>query len=123
LRSGTDSSNGPRVFFPNSAGGLPTSEITIAGMLKEKVYNTAAVGKWHLGHLPEFLPTNHGFDYYYGIPYSNDMDPTTDLSHGEANAYPRIEYLNVPLMRNEEIIERPAQQNTITKRYTEEAKK
>ncbi|MEL6357431.1 MAG: sulfatase-like hydrolase/transferase, partial [Bacteroidota bacterium] len=60
-----------RVFFPRSIGGLPTSEITIAEMLKEQGYATGIIGKWHLGHLPEFLPTNQGFDYYYGIPYSN----------------------------------------------------
>ncbi len=123
IRSGTDTNEGARVFFPNSAGGLPPEEITIAEILKKKGYKTAAIGKWHLGHLPEFLPTNQGFDSYFGIPYSNDMNPTTNLTHAEANADPKIEYFNVPLMRNEEIIERPAQQNTITKRYTEEAQK
>ncbi|GAA3515284.1 sulfatase [Aquimarina addita] len=121
IRSGTDTNHGARVFFPNSSGGLPQSEITIAEMLKDKKYKTAAIGKWHLGHLPKFLPTSQGFDYYYGIPYSNDMDRTTNLSHAEANANPKIAYFNVPLMRDEEIIERPAEQHTITKRYTEEA--
>ncbi|WP_299667919.1 sulfatase [uncultured Polaribacter sp.] len=123
IRSGTDTDIGPRVFFPNSAGGLPEKEITIAEILKEKNYQTAAIGKWHLGHLPNFLPTNQGFDSYYGIPYSNDMDPTTKLSHGEANVNPKVAYFNVPLMRNNKIIERPAQQHTITKRYTKEAVK
>lgn len=113
--------DGRRVFFPDSKGGLPVSEITIAKLLKEVGYETAAVGKWHLGHLPEYLPTNHGFDYYYGIPYSNDMDPTTELGHFNSTTDPKIEYFNVPLMRNKEVIERPADQHTITKRYTEEA--
>ncbi len=113
--------NGRRVFFPDSDGGLPPSEITIAKLLKEKDYRTAAIGKWHLGHLPEYLPTNHGFDYYYGIPYSNDMDRTDTLGHFQATTNPKLEYFNVPLMRNTEIIERPADQTTITKRYTEEA--
>lgn len=63
----------PDVFRPNSASGLPTDELTIAELLKTKGYNTAIVGKWHLGHQPDFLPTNQGFDYYFGIPYSNDM--------------------------------------------------
>ncbi|MHC4993798.1 MAG: sulfatase-like hydrolase/transferase, partial [Planctomycetota bacterium] len=63
-----------RVLFPNSGGGLKHSEITIAEILKTQGYATAAVGKWHLGHLPRYLPTNHGFDSYWGIPYSNDMD-------------------------------------------------
>lgn len=108
-----------RVFFPDSNGGLPASEITIAEMLKEQGYQTGLVGKWHLGHLPQFLPAKQGFDYYYGIPYSNDMDyvklETNSPDQPDTNAY------QVPLMENERIIERPADQNTITKRYTEKA--
>jgi arylsulfatase A len=122
VRNGMDTDK-RRVFFPDSKGGLPTSEITIARLLKKEGYKTAAVGKWHLGHLPEFLPTSHGFDSYYGIPYSNDMNPTTDLGHYKSNMDPKIEYFNVPLMRDTVIIERPANQHTITKRYTEEALK
>ena len=112
-----------RVLFPDSDGGLPQTENTIAKLLKTKGYKTAAVGKWHLGHLPPYLPTSHGFDSYYGIPYSNDMDRVSTLPATEAVMNARSEYFNVPLMRNEEIIERPADQNTITKRYTEEAVK
>ncbi|MBE0537800.1 MAG: sulfatase [Phycisphaerae bacterium] len=108
------------VLFPDSGGGLPESELTIARLLKSKGYATACVGKWHLGHLPQFLPTSHGFDYYYGIPYSNDMDRTAG-AHRDACIDPKVEYFNVPLMRNEEVIERPADQSTITKRYAEEA--
>jgi len=108
------------VLFPDSAGGLPTSEITIAKALKPQGYTTACIGKWHLGHLPQFLPTSHGFDSYYGIPYSNDMDGTP--GHTRRRFFePKSEYWNVPLMRDEKIIERPTNQNTITKRYTEEA--
>ena len=109
-----------RVFFPKSIGGLQSNEITIAEMLKEKGYATGIVGKWHLGHLPEFLPTRQGFDYYYGIPYSNDMN---GVKWGLETffAEPDINMWNVPLMENEEIIERPANQHTITKRYTEKA--
>jgi len=91
-----------RVLFPDSAGGLPESEITIAHALREQGYATACVGKWHLGHLPEFLPTRHGFDRYFGIPYSNDMKPC-------------------PLLRDETEVEEPADQETLTRRYTEEA--
>ncbi|MEX1042609.1 MAG: sulfatase [Pirellulaceae bacterium] len=113
-----------RVLFPNSKGGLPASEITFAKALKSKNYATVCIGKWHLGHLPEFLPTEHGFDYYYGIPYSNDMDRVNDAPGGRAAFLkPKTEYWNVPLMRGKEIIERPADQTTITKRYTEEALK
>jgi arylsulfatase A len=116
-------SDGRRVLFPDSNGGLPGTENTIARLLKNAGYRTAAVGKWHLGHLPEYLPTNHGFDSYYGIPYSNDMDRVTDINARQAIMQPRTEYFNVPLMRNDQVIERPADQNTITKRYTEEAVK
>ncbi len=63
-----------RVFFPDSQYGIPNSEITIAEKLKENGYKNAIIGKWHLGHKKEYLPLQHGFDYYYGIPYSNDMD-------------------------------------------------
>jgi arylsulfatase A len=109
-----------RVLFPDSSGGLPQSEVTIAEALKAEGYSTACVGKWHLGHLPQYLPTNNGFDSYFGIPYSNDMDRVAGEGR-QAFLEPKIEYWNVPLMRDEKIVERPADQNTITKRYTEEA--
>lgn len=89
----------PRVFFPKDTTGLPASEVTLAQMLKARGYATMCIGKWHLGHLPEYLPTNRGFDEYYGIPYSNDMDPCV-------------------LMHNTEVIENPAVQETLTPRYT-----
>ena len=107
-----------RVLFPNSTGGLPHSEVTLAEALKSVGYGTACIGKWHLGHHPPYLPTRHGFDSYFGIPYSNDMDGKGIKG---AFAAPSSEYWNVPLMRDEEIIERPALQETLTRRYTEEA--
>lgn len=112
-----------RVLFPDSDGGLPAYEKTIARLLKDKGYSTAAIGKWHLGHLPQYLPTSHGFDSYYGIPYSNDMDRVNTVEYKQAFLEPKIEYFQVPLMRNTEVIERPADQNTIVKRYTQEAVK
>lgn len=102
------------VLFETDTVGLPQEEVTIAEILKEKDYATMAIGKWHLGHLPEFLPTAQGFDAYYGIPYSNDMEYKVGKDGNPG-------YWNVPIMRNEEVIERPANQNTVTKRYTEEA--
>ncbi|MFP6691729.1 MAG: sulfatase [Pirellulales bacterium] len=113
-----------RVLFPNSKGGLPQDEITIAEVFKSGGYATACVGKWHLGHLPQFLPTKHGFDTYFGIPYSNDMDRVAGAPRGR-NAFwdPKVNYWNVPLMRDEKVVERPADQTTITKRYTNEAVK
>ncbi len=117
-------SNKRAVLFPDSGGGLLQSEITIARLLKGQGYATGCIGKWHLGHLPQFLPTSHGFDSYFGIPYSNDMDRIQDFRQkGYSMFQPKYEYFNVPLMRNEKIIERPANQNTITKRYGEEAVK
>ena len=96
------------VLFQYSAGGLPDSEITIAQVLKRKGYATACIGKWHLGHLPQYLPTRRGFDSYLGIPYSNDMDRWRDGK-------------GVPLLRDEEIVEEPVVQETLTPRYTEAA--
>ena len=81
---------------------LPLSEITLAEALKPAGYATAAVGKWHLGHLPEYLPTRQGFDEYYGILYSNDMRP-------------------VQIVENEEVVEYPVIQNYLTRKYTERA--
>ena len=112
-----------RVLFPDSSLGMPPEEITMAEALEARGYATAMVGKWHLGHLPAYLPTANGFDSYFGIPYSNDMDRVPNLGPaGQAGVMdPRSEYFNVPLMRNTGIIERPAEQTTITRRYTEEA--
>jgi len=111
-----------RVLFPDSAGGLQPEEITIADALKSAGYATACVGKWHLGHLPQYLPTEQGFDSYFGIPYSNDMDRLADSPKGrEAFLNPKPNYFNVPLLRDKQEIERPADQYTITRRYTEEA--
>ena len=116
------SSNTRRVLFPDSAGGLPADEITIARALKSRGYATACVGKWHLGHLPQYLPTRHGFDFYFGIPYSNDMDRDPASPRGRDGMFnPRIEYWKVPLLRNEAEVERPVDQQTLTRRYTEEA--
>jgi len=112
-----------RVLFPDSKGGLPTNELTIASVLKSSGYTTACIGKWHLGHLPQYSPNKHGFDYYFGIPYSNDMNMENGPGYAEACTNPKVEYFNVPLLRNSEIIERPADQITITKRYTNEAVK
>ena len=131
IRNGLNAANNVRrVFFPDSTGGLPASEITLAELLKGRGYATAFVGKWHLGHVRESLPTAHGFDSYFGIPYSNDMDMIAipgasiggeDPQKRERIMNPRVEYWNVPLMRDAAVVERPADQRSITRRYTEEA--
>ena len=111
-----------RVLFPDSVGGLPDEEVTVAEALKSAGYDTACVGKWHLGHLPQYLPTQHGFDSYFGIPYSNDMDrlPAAGRQHDETGELD-WQAFNVPLLRDGEVVERPADQNTLTQRYTKEA--
>ena len=120
------------VLFPNSKAGLHPDEVTIADMLKGAGYKTACVDKWHLGHLPPCLPTLQGFDSYYGVPYSNDMwiDPANKLSKDlvvrEGLTLEQVKAGHkkknwVPLMRGDEVIEYPADQDTLTKRYTEES--
>jgi len=111
IRSGmSGSKNSGNVLYPRSTGGLPQSEITIAEALKDSDYKTGIIGKWHLGHLPEFLPLQHGFDYYFGIPYSNDMLPPRYKSA------PKL-----PLYENKKIIESDPDQRLLTKRYTNKA--
>ena len=104
------------VLFPDSAGGLPSEEITIAEGLKSKDYATACIGKWHLGHFPEYLPTQHGFDYYFGIPYSNDMSP--EQSNWK---YAQAVFPPTPLIENNEVIELEPDQSQLTQRYTQKA--
>jgi len=120
------------VLFPNSTRGMNPSEITIAELLKGQGYATACVGKWHLGYQKQFLPTSQGFDSYFGIPFSNDMwlpanmtyakdvrlDAGLDLEKLKAGEKRRS---TVPLMRNDQVIDYPVDQSTLTERYTEEA--
>ncbi len=129
VRSGAYSSGrgaAPGVFSANAAQGLPLDEITIAELVKPRGYATGIIGKWHLGHLPEFLPTHQGFDYWYGLPFSHDMQMTVPRDNGyQTRAYydPKPEDWDVPLMKNTEVIERPVDHRTLTSRYTEEAVK
>ncbi|MDR0352080.1 MAG: sulfatase [Opitutaceae bacterium] len=125
------------VFFPNSDNGMRLDEVTLAQALKAGGYATACIGKWHLGHLPRYLPTRRGFDYYFGIPYSNDMwldaeniPPAENIMLREGKtladyrATPRdkrdLSRRKVPLMRGEHCVEWPADQDTLTQRYAAE---
>jgi arylsulfatase A len=111
-----------RVLNVRSKTGLPTNEITIAEALKERGYTTACIGKWHLGATPEHLPNRHGFDYSFGLPYSNDMPTHTNLPPNASGILnPRNELFDVPLRRNGDVVETTARQDRLTKRYTEEA--
>jgi len=98
------------VLSPGQNVGLHPNESTIADALKKVGYRTKIVGKWHCGDQPAFLPTAHGFDEYFGIPYSNDMGRQVN----RLNAPP------LPLLRNEEVIQEQPDQRGITERYTEE---
>ena len=109
-RIGFGDFDGRWVLFPGQAIGLNPEEKTIAGLLKEQGYATRIVGKWHCGDQPEFLPTRHGFDGYYGIPYSNDM--------GRQEG---VDYPPLPLLRDEDVIEAQPDQAGVTARYVEDA--
>ena len=121
-----DGRTAPGVLRDNAAQGLPLDEITIAEVLKAAGYATGMVGKWHLGQLPQFLPMRQGFDSWFGLPYSHDMRMTVTPDKGYKSAVyyePKPEYWDVPLMRNDQVIERPVDHRTLTRRYTEEALK
>ncbi|MGB5387540.1 MAG: sulfatase, partial [Eudoraea sp.] len=100
-------------FMPDSKIGLNASETTIAEMLKAKGYSTGIFGKWHLGDHPDFLPTKHGFDEYFGIPYSNDMWPL----HPQQG--PVFNFGPLPLYENETIIDTLTNQSQLTTQITE----
>ncbi|MCU0915905.1 MAG: sulfatase, partial [Planctomycetes bacterium] len=100
------------VLFPVSPKGLNPTEITLPEILKGQGYATACVGKWHLGDQPEFLPTRQGFDSFYGLPYPNNMGVKAGTNQPP-----------LPLLRDEQVIEAPVNQDTLTRRYTQEAVK
>ncbi|MEN9632275.1 MAG: Arylsulfatase [Verrucomicrobiota bacterium] len=120
LRSGMAGNR--RVLFPNSTGGLPPAEITLAEALKTRGYTTAHIGKWHLGIHAGSRPQDQGFDSTFGLPYSNDMDGRAGITAKDRfSPTPPADGWNVALMRDGEVIERPADQTTLTQRYTAEA--
>lgn len=105
------------VLFPGQAVGLSTSELTLAAILRTAGYRTHMIGKWHCGDQTEFLPTNHGFDGYFGLPYSNDM--------GRQANRPTIlpDMPPLPLLLDNEVIEQQPDQASLTERYVTEAVK
>ncbi len=141
-----NSRNGaPKVFWPNEDG-LPCEELTIAELLKEEGYTTACVGKWHLGDTPDHMPTNQGFDEFFGIPFSNDMfignqhtfskdvvfregwtleqakgDQEKTKKGGIGVARKHGLAYKVPLVEGREIVEYPCDQSTLTRRYFDRA--
>src|SRR2546423_13500988 len=106
IRTGMAGSEKRRVIYANSTGGLPPEEITIASALKTKGYATACVGKWHLGQGPQHLPTAHGFDSFYGLRWSNDMEPAEKIpKNASANLNPDPSWWRASLLRNDKVIE------------------
>jgi arylsulfatase A len=101
-----------RVLSPGEPFGISSDEITLAQVLQRQGYATGCVGKWHLGDLPQYRPRRHGFDSYYGLLYSNDMDE---------QFIPNIKS-HVSLYQNEEVVEAPVNQARLTSRYTDQAK-
>ncbi len=104
----------PNVIGPNAKIGISDEEKTIADVLKPLGYATACYGKWHLGHHPKFLPMRHGFDDYFGLPYSNDMWP----NHPTNKKFP-----DLPLIEGERVVEYNPDQTQLTTWYTEHAVK
>jgi arylsulfatase A len=119
------------VLFPTSTTGLHPAEHTLADQLEGQGYATACFGKWHLGHLPEVLPRAQGFDTYFGIPYSNDMNHPDNKGRPPggpagmdvlwADPESSLTKWKTPLYENEEIVELPVDQRTVTRRYTQRA--
>ena len=103
----------PVVLEADSPYGLNADEQTIPELLKAAGYATGMVGKWHLGDRPQFLPTRHGFDEYFGIPYSNDQWPRHPTK--------KIFFPDLPLMEGEKVIEYNPDQTQLVRRYTERA--
>ena len=110
----------PNVLRPVSEIGLNPKEETISSMLKKDGYRTELIGKWHLGDQQEFLPSKHGFDEYFGIPYSNDMGKMIPNPNSDPQ---RKNFPPLPLMRDNDVIQEQPAQECITERYTEDAVK
>jgi len=122
VRSGMAGSESHRVINGKATGGLPSDEVTIATALKTQGYTTVCIGKWHLGHLPQYLPMAHGFDSYFGLRWSNDMEPASGIpKNASASLNQDPKWWNSSLIKNDKVIEQPTDLSTLTRRYTEEA--
>lgn len=114
-RIGFGSFAGLPVLFPGMGLGLGDTEVSLARVLSDAGYRTTAIGKWHCGDQPEFLPTNHGFDHYFGLPYSNDMGRQA----GKPDYIPVMPPL--PLIEGDEVVEQQPDQASLTERYVDAA--
>ena len=116
-RIGFGSLDGLPVLFPGQAMGLPPTEISLGRLLSDAGYRTQMVGKWHCGDQPGFLPTNHGFDHWFGLPYSNDMGRQVPMEGWDIP----FEYPPLPLMLDDEVIQQQPDQAALTERYVDES--
>lgn len=111
---------------PSATHGLHADELTLAELCKSKGYATACFGKWHLGHHPKFLPTSHGFDHYYGIPYSNDMWPLhpDTLRRQAIDPSDKGNWPPLPMIEGTEVVNDnigPDDQKQMTRQFTDRA--
>ena len=131
-RIGFDNFDGAHVLFPGMGVGLNPAEVTIASLLQAHGYATMMVGKWHCGDQPEFLPTRHGFDHWFGLPYSNDMGiqagrlELTDAERADIEeklgiTLPSFEPVPLPLLLDDDVVEQQPDQATLTSRYLQES--
>ena len=123
-RIGFGSFDGLPVLFPGQGLGLPDTEISLATLLSGAGYRTQMIGKWHCGDQAAFLPTNHGFDHYLGLPYSNDMGRQAPATSGPLAPPAGTEpfFFNpLPLLADDEVIEQQPDQASLTERYVTEA--
>lgn len=123
IRNGMAGSEQRRVIYAKDTGGLPAEEITIASALKTKGYATMCVGKWHLsGETADAWPTRRGFDQWFGLRWSNDMEPAGKIPKpGSMSLDPDPAWWSLTLMCNDKVLEKNADPHTLTRRYTEEA--
>jgi arylsulfatase A len=103
------------VLFPGQPLGLPQTEVSLARVLSDAGYRTQMIGKWHCGDQPGFLPLNHGFDHYFGLPYSNDMGRQANTPEFFGHLPP------LPLLADNDVIEQQPDQRSLTGRYVVEA--
>jgi len=127
IRNGMAGSEKRRVIYRQDAGGLPPGEITIASALKSKDYATMCIGKWHLsGARADAWPLQRGFDQWFGLRWSNDMEPSKSIPKGgraSMNLDPDPEWWSLTLMQNDKVLEENTDPRLLTKRYAEQAKK
>lgn len=119
-RIGFGTFDGLPVLFPGQGIGLNEGEISLGALLSSAGYRTNMIGKWHCGDQPAFLPTNHGFDHYFGLPYSNDMGRQVPIHAPKPGREPHYQP-PLPLLLDDQVVEEQPDQASLTERYVNEA--